>query len=114
MRVHAKYYLGAVTVLFLVTSAWAGGGSNRKDSISLDVAQVTMVGNTQLQPGHYKLEATESTNQLNVLRGGKIIATVACEWIKLPQKSTQSVVLSDQNRVNEIHFEGTDQAVKLD
>jgi len=111
---HPKHYFAVLTVLFLAMPVWAGGGSNRKDSVSLDVNQVTMVGNTQLQPGHYKLEATESTNQLNVLRGGKIIATVACEWIKLPQKSTQSVVLSDQNRVNEIHFEGTDQAVKLD
>lgn len=107
-------FLGAVIATLILTApTWAASNSSHRDSTSFDVAQVTTVGNTQLQPGHYTLEANESESQLNVLKNGKVIATVPCHWVQLQKKANYSEVLSNNNQVNEVRFEGRTQAAQV-
>ena len=105
-----QYLGGALAVLILVAPSLA---SPRKDTTDFNPTQPTTIGNTQLQPGQYTLEATEGQNQLQVLRDGKVVATVPCHWFQLPAKADNSEVLSNNNQVTEIRFQGRPQAVQI-
>ena len=113
MKSYARYYLGVLSVLILTIPAWAGRNTSHKDSAAYDVSQVTTIGNTQLQPGHYTIEARESEGQFEIVQDGKVIATVPCQWVRLPKKAEQTEISSDGNRVNEVEFEGRMEAVKV-
>jgi len=113
MSFHAKRYVGGLAVVLLALPVWSGG--SRTDSIPFDPSQNTTIGQTQLPPGHYTLRATESGNQLEVLKDNKVIATVPSTWVKLPQKAADSEVLQDgNNRVVQIEFQGRAEAVKVE
>ncbi len=113
MKLHAKLYLGVLSVLILTMPTWAGKSSPHKDSTDYDVSQITMLGSTQLQPGHYTITAREAESQLDILQDGKVIATVPCQWVRLPKKAEQSEITSDGNRVSGVEFEGRMEAVKI-
>ena len=113
MKSHARHYLGVLSVLILTMPAWAGSNSFHKDSTDYDVIQVTMIGNTQLQPGHYTIKATETEKQFEVLKDGKVVATVPCQWVRLPKKARETEVLSTSNQVNEVKFGGRKEALKI-
>jgi hypothetical protein len=109
-----KFFLGAVVVFAILTApAWAGSNSSHRDSALFDAAQATTIGSTQLQPGRYILEANENQSQLHVLKDGKEIASVPCHWVQLQKKPSDSRVLSNNNQVNEIKFQGRIQAAKV-
>jgi hypothetical protein len=111
MLIRRTHYLsGALAVLILVAPSFA---SSRKDSTDFNPVQPTTIGSTQLQPGQYRLEATEGQNQLNVVRDGKVIATIPCHWVQLPIKADNSEVLSNNNQVTEIRFQGRLEAVQI-
>lgn len=113
MKSHARQCLGVVSVLILAMPVWAAKSSSHKDSTDYDVTRVTMIGNTQLQPGHYTIKATESENQLDILENGKVVATVPCHWVKLPEKAGQSEIETNNNRVDEVEFQGRAEAAKI-
>ena len=113
MRFKAKHYVGALAILVLAIPVWAGKDSSRTDSAEFDTSQVTTIGKAELQPGHYKFEAKELQNQLEVLHDGKVIATVPCHWIQLTKKSQNSELQSDKNRINEVEFQGRTEAVMV-
>jgi len=113
MKFHARYYLGVLSVLILTMPAWAGSKSSHKDSTGYDPTQIMMIGNAQVQPGHYTIQAREFESQFDILRDGKVIATVPCQWVRLPKKAEQSEVSSTGNQVNEVEFEGRNEAVKI-
>ncbi|HUJ30156.1 MAG TPA: hypothetical protein VLY23_02670 [Candidatus Acidoferrum sp.] len=113
MKSYARYYLGVLSVLILTMPAWAGSKPSHKDSTDYDVTQEMMVGKTQLQPGHYTINAREFENQFDILRDGKVIATVPCQWVRLPKKAEQSEISSTGDHVNEVEFGGRNEAVKV-
>jgi len=113
MKVHGRIYVGVLSVLILTAPAWASKNSSHKDSTEYDATQVMMVGDTQLQPGHYVIHATEFENQFDILQDGKVIATVPCQWVRLPKKAEQTEVSSDGNHLQQVQFEGRKEAVKI-
>jgi hypothetical protein len=112
MSFHVKKYAGALAVVALALPVWAGSSSHT-DSTTFDTMQTATIGQTQLQPGHYTLKAKESSDRLEVLQNGKLIATVPCSWIELAQKPRDSQVLSNQDRVTQVEFQGRMEAVKV-
>lgn len=110
MRVYIKKSLSLITVLVFAAVAW---GSTRTDSTAYDVTQPIEIGQSQLQPGHYTLKANESTDQLRVLHNGKLVATVPCHWVKLPQKANNSEILSNKDKVTRVEFQGRREAVSV-
>jgi hypothetical protein len=113
MSLKRKFFGALAAAVILTAPAWAVSASSHKDSTTLDVSQPTTIGNTQLQPGHYTFEAQEDQSQLNVLQNGKVVATVPCHWVQLEKKPSESEILSNNNQVNEIKFQGRTQAVQV-
>ena len=113
MFLKPKFFGAVVATLILTAPAWAASNSSHKDSTAFDVSQATTIGNTQLQPGHYTFEANEDQSQLNVLKDGKVIATVPCHWVQLKKKASSSEILSNNNQVNEVRFGGRTQAAHV-
>ena len=113
MFLKPKFFGAVVATLILTAPAWAGTAPSHKDSTTFDVAQAITIGNTHLQPGQYTFEANEAQSQLNVLKDGKVVATVPCHWVQLQKKANNSEVLSNGNQVNEIRFGGRTQAAQV-
>lgn len=113
MSLKPKFFGAVMAAVILTAPAWAGSAPSHKDSTTFDVAQAITIGNTQLQPGHYTFEANEAESQLNVLKNGKVIATVPCHWVQLDKKASDSEVLSNGNQVSEIRFGGRTQAAHV-
>ncbi len=111
MSFHAKKYVGGLAVVLFALPVWAT--SSRTDSVPFDTAHGVVIGQTQLQPGDYTLKAKETENQLDILKGDKVIATVPCTWVKLPRKAADTEVMADQNHVVEVEFRGRTEAVKI-
>jgi hypothetical protein len=106
--------LGAVVAAVILTApAWAASNSSHKDSMAFDVEQATTIGNTHLQRGHYTFEANEDQSRLNVLQNGKVVATVPCHWVQLQRKANSSEILSNNNQVNEVKFQGRMEAAQV-
>lgn len=111
MRIRFAGSLAAVAVFAMAAPIWAGP---RTDSTELSVTETTTVAGTQLERGTYQLKAVENGNQLKIQKDGKVIAEVPCHWIQLPQKANQTQVITDNNKVTEIDFNGKTDAVRLD
>ena len=95
-------------VLILALPVWA-----RTDSALLSVSQPTTIGTKQLNPGDYQLRAEEGQPQVEVLRDGKVLAQVPCTWIELPAKASNSEVITNNNQVNQVEFEGRTKAITI-
>ncbi len=113
MSLKPKFFGAAVAAVILTAPVWAASTSSHKDSTAFDPAQATTIGNTQLQPGHYTFEAREDQSQLNVIKNGKVVATVPCHWVQLQKKANNSEVLSNNNQVNEVKFGGRTEAAQV-
>lgn len=73
------------------------------------------IGNTTLQPGHYKLTANLESDQVLVKRenDGKVVATVTGKTVTLNQRSTYSAVVFNGRNIHEIQFSGTTEAIEI-
>jgi hypothetical protein len=84
------------------------------DATQYLVTTSTQIGSATLTPGEYVLRAREGGNQLEIVRDGKVISEVPCQWEQLPEKARENAVLSSSNAVKEIHFSGRTAAVKIE
>ena len=108
MRFRVKHYIAGLAVLTLTMPVWA---RTYKESMTLD--KNSTIGSAQLKPGTYQLTADDTKKELNILQNGKIIATVQGQWVKTPQKSEISGVVTDQDKITQVLFQGSDQEFQL-
>jgi hypothetical protein len=108
MRLRAKHYLAGLAVLIMTVPVWA---RTYKESLVLD--KNTTIGSAQLKPGSYELTADDAKKELNILQKGKVIATVQGQWVKMPQKAQGAGVDSDNDKITQVRFSGSDQAFQL-
>jgi hypothetical protein len=108
MDLRTKTSLTVVAVLAFSLPIWA-----RTDSAQLVIDHPVTIGTQQLKPGTYNLKANDAENQISIVRAddGKTIASVPCEWVQLAQKSRQTEVLFNADRVVEIDFAGQTKGV---
>ncbi len=114
MRIRATRSIAALAVLFLAVPLFAAKNAAGTNSAKFSVSEVTTVGQTQLKPGEYSLQAVDGQNELTILQNGKMIGKAACHWIALPAKAQSSQVLTDSGKVTQVSFRGNAQAVQLD
>jgi hypothetical protein len=114
MRILATRSFVALAVLLLVSPVFAAKNAPGTNSTTFSVRAVTTVGQTQLNPGEYTLQAVDGQNELDILQRGKLVGKVACHWIQLSAKPQASEVLSDQGKVTQVNFKGDVQAVQID
>lgn len=103
------FVFGAIAVAALAVPAWAA----HKDSATLTFSDPTTIGSKTLTPGNYEIRAEENTNQLEVYQDGKLLTEVPCHWYQLGAKANDTEVLIDGNAVQEVHFAGRTDAVKI-
>ncbi|HTX15840.1 MAG TPA: hypothetical protein VMD77_11140 [Candidatus Baltobacteraceae bacterium] len=111
MRCSAKQFFGALAILFLAFPVWAR--PDKTYTAEWDNSQTTMIGNTQVKPGTYQVEARADQNTLEILRNGKVIAQTPCHWIQLPTKASDTEVDTNRNQIVQVEFQGKTEAVRL-
>jgi hypothetical protein len=109
MRFTDKIYLVAFALSVFTFSLWAA----HTDSIPFETTQPTTIGATQLNPGSYELRAEEGQSELQVIRDGKVIATVPCQWTQLTSKAADSEVQTSNNQVTGVQFAGRTDAIQF-
>ncbi len=114
MRIRAIQLFAAAAVLFLALPVLAAKSAPGTNSTTFSVHEATTIGQTQLKPGEYLLQAVDGQNELEILQNGKMIGKAPCRWIQLPAKAQESEVLADQGKVTQVNFRGDIQAVQID
>ena len=109
MHFNVKYYLVGL-VLFLAATIPVSARTYKQSAV---FTSNTSIGSTELKPGSYDLSADDTKMELNILRNGKIIATVQGQWVKTPQKSAISGLVTDQDKITQVLFQGSDQEFQL-
>lgn len=113
MRTNWRVYLVALGVLLMVLPIWAKPKPDRTDTAQWSPMQMVMVGSTQVDPGVYTLRAEESGKTLEVLQNGKVVAETTGHWTQLPKKAANTEVLTDNNKITQIQFQGRTEALQI-
>ncbi|MGA9939427.1 MAG: hypothetical protein WBP92_14360 [Candidatus Acidiferrales bacterium] len=112
MRRSSKQFLSGLTVLFLALPLWAGNAKTY--SAEWEASQATTIGNTQIKPGTYKVQAHPDQNTLEIVSDdGKVIAQTPCHWIQLPQKAAATEVETSNNQITQVEFAGKTEAITV-
>jgi hypothetical protein len=112
MRFSAKQFLGGLAILFLALPVWAR--PSKTYTAEWEATQATMIGNTQIKPGTYEIEAHANQNTLEIVHDGKVVAQAPCHWIQLPQKALYTEVDTNHLRIVEVEFSGKTEAIRID
>jgi hypothetical protein len=110
MRICVGRFVTGLAILALAAPIWA---RPRTESTPLDLAPPAGWAGTQLKPGSYQLQAVQDQNQIKVVRDGKVVAQVPCQWIQLPKKAEFSEVIMTKNQITQIDFGGKTAAVQV-
>jgi hypothetical protein len=114
MRIYGRYLVGFLGALLLAAiPALAGGSAQHADSTNFVATTTVTFGTTRLEPGNYVIRGTASQSQLEILQHNKVIATVPCRWIQLEKKAKDSQIISNDNRVTEVQFQGRMEAAEI-
>jgi hypothetical protein len=108
MRHRVTQCLAILSFLTLTIPVWA-----RTYTAPLSVSKNAAIGGTQLKAGDYQLTADPDKKEVEVLQNGKVLATVPGQWVKLPQKPQYSTVIFDGDKITQVQFSGTDQALQV-
>lgn len=113
MRISVRTFLGGVAVVLLAVPIWARPSSGRMDTAQWDPGQQSKIANMDFGPGSYELRVREMSNQVDVMRDGKVVAQVPCHWVELPKKSNSTEVMETNNQVTQVQFAGRTEAVQF-
>jgi hypothetical protein len=85
----------------------------RSMSQPLDLSRPATIGSTTLQPGNYEFKADMNSNQVQVERNGRLVATIEGKEITLSKKAPYGAVVMDGRRIHEIQFGGKTEAIEI-
>jgi hypothetical protein len=114
MRTRATRSLAALAVLLFALPVLAAKNAPGTKTAPFSVHETTTIGQTQLKPGDYTLQAVDGQNEVAIVQHGKTIGKASCHWIQLPAKSQTSEVLTESGKVTQVNFEGEVQAAQID
>lgn len=106
-----------LALLLLPVGAFAGTTTHKG---SLDIADPVQVAGQHLAAGQYTVKWTSPgpATELNILRDGKVVASVSAQVVQLPQKPGYDTVdtrttRSGVNELTMIEFGGKNYALKI-
>jgi hypothetical protein len=112
MRWSVIKYVGGLTVLSLALPVWAR--PDKPYTAAWQLTAATTIGNTQIKPGVYTVQAYAKQNTLEILRDNKVIAQLPCHWIQLPQKVLETEVETNpDNQIVQVEFSGKTEAISV-
>ena len=109
----SKQCLGMLAVIALAFPVWARSPKLPTFTADWFTDHAMKIGNIQIETGHYTLSAQEDKNTLDVMRDGKMVAQVPCQWVQLSKKAANTEIESDNNQVTEVEFAGKTEAVEM-
>jgi len=113
MRLGARTILSGMAIMALAIPMWARPSETRTDRTTWNPDHETKIGTMEFAPGNYELAARESGNQVDVVKDGKVVAQVPCQWIALPKKAINTEVLMNNDQVVQLEFAGRPEAVQF-
>jgi hypothetical protein len=102
MHIYRKQYL-AIFALSLIAAPICAAHT---DKALWAPTQPMKFGEAQVKPGNYRLKAYEDDNEVQVMQGDKVVATVFCFWIDLPMKAASTEIKANDQEVTEVQFKG--------
>ena len=113
-------FLAVIATVVLFLPAVMAAKDNDEGSVQLTTP--VQLGNTQLQPGEYKVEWTPSDSGIKVkfLQQDKTLATVHGEVVELKHPSPYDAVVlqparsGQENTIDEIEFDNRSEALRID
>jgi hypothetical protein len=102
--------LAILAVLALSAPVFA---HSEKVSQPLELNRPATIGNTTLQPGNYDFKANLNSNQVQVERDGRLVATIEGKEVTLNKKAPYGAVVMDGRRIHEIQFGGKIEAIEI-
>lgn len=82
-------------------------------STHIQLNHETKLLNLELKPGHYRLIANTTNDQVKVMRNYKLVGRVKGRWVRLKRKSFYSEILMTHHDIQEVRFAGKKRAVKF-
>jgi hypothetical protein len=95
-----------LALVLVVPIAARAASTNNGDLVnaSLGLLNALSIGGKTLKPGEYEVSADDT--KVTFKSGGKMVAQAAIQWKDAPTKSATNNVVSDGDRIREIHFHG--------
>lgn len=102
----------ALLAIPLLASARPKSTNIQMEKKSIDLDRTATLDGKTLAPGKY--EVLIEGNTVNFERDGRIVATAPCDWKTMQYKSQfDSTTLSAKNVLQELEFEGSNQALEI-
>ncbi len=103
--------------VMILTVAGLAGAAPRQ-SMNFDLKEKTSLGGTEILPGRYKISWAGDTDvQVEVLKGGKVVAAGKGKRVERDRKSTDDAVVSRRNGsgmvLSEVRFGGKTSVIVL-
>ena len=90
MKYFAKHLFASLMIVALATSvAWA---RDKVKSESITFATDVMVNGTRVKAGDYRLKFYEQTNELEILKGSKVVAKTSAHLEPRAEKSRETKI----------------------
>jgi hypothetical protein len=100
-----------VLVLSMGLQSLSAKDSKMGTSTTLTVQNSTWLAGQEIKPGDYTISASET--QLTISRNGKVIAQAPVQWKDEASKAKYSTIVSDGNKIKEVHFGGKTRYVEV-
>lgn len=102
----------ALTASPVLLSARPNSDTTKTEKKSIQINDQATVDGKTLSPGKY--EVLIEGNKVSFERNGRTVVTAPCSWKTLPTKSQyDSTTFSTSRALQEIQFEGKDQALEV-
>jgi hypothetical protein len=112
LRLRVGLMLAVVcAVTILASSGVRADAGSSVISSTLAVLSPVKLGDTDVKPGTYTINADDS--KVTLIANGKTVATANVQWKDTSQKSKSTNLVSESGAIKEIHFNGKTRYVEI-
>src|SRR5262245_34882378 len=111
MKSLGKHFLIGIMVLALASIAAFGKDKVKRTTVTF-TSSVTVNG-TVLKPGDYNLKFNETTNELEILKGGKVVAKTTGRTEARTEKARETTFTLRGDQLVSVTFGGADENILL-
>lgn len=111
MKFFVKHFLAALTILALTSVIALSKGKVKRDSVTIP-NDITVNG-TQVKAGDYEIKFDETTNELSILKGGKVIAEAKGQLKDRAEKARDTQLNTVDDKLVSVVFHGERQDIVI-
>jgi hypothetical protein len=111
MKFFVKHFFAGLTILALTSVIALGKDKVKKDSVTFPAD--IMVNGTLVKAGDYQLKFDENTNELSILKNGKVVAQAKGQLRDRAQKARDTTLNTVDNKLVSVAFSGQRQDIVI-